>query len=201
MMGGEDACANSHCDVQADRHDYERFQAEYGFRSEEIRPIFENTSDQVPMPPGFNKLELRPSPIAGQGCFAVEDVAAGEVIAPARVNGCRTPAGRYTNHSCTPTCEYHVLPGGDALMYAIGAIPAGGEFTVNYRRVGGILGNRPILAEAAITLGERLCKDRGPDWTREQIEALAAALVAKFGYLPSPHQIMWPPAVEAMEAP
>jgi hypothetical protein len=143
--------------VKADRFDYERFQAEYGFRQEDIRAVVENTADQIPLPIGFNKLELRESAIHGTGCFTNADLAAGETIAPARIDGCRTPAGRFTNHSASPNCQYVMREGGDALLCAIDAICAGTELTVDYRRVGQILGIEPIAAQVEVT---RLLRER-----------------------------------------
>jgi hypothetical protein len=166
-----------------DRFDYLRFQAEYGFCQEDILAVVENTADMVPLPDGFDKIELRPSFIQGTGCFTNSDLEAGEVIAPARIDGHRTIAGRYTNHSVTPTCEYRMKDNGDASLCAIGHIKSGTELTVDYRRVGAILNNRPINGEVAKTLAYRL-QARGIDIPWSEVCSLSDDLLTEFGYLP-----------------
>jgi len=62
--------------------------------------------DQIPFPEGSAlKVALHPSPIHGTGVFASFPINAFEVIGPARLNGKRTPLGRYTNHSSNPNAE------------------------------------------------------------------------------------------------
>ena len=50
-------------------------------------------------------IEIRPSEIEGQGLFGSRPHKAGEVIAPAVINGEKTHAGRYANHSCSPNAK------------------------------------------------------------------------------------------------
>lgn len=122
--------------ISADREDYERFLVEYGFTQQFLDPIVQSTADQVPMPEGFNKLALQPSPIHGLGMFATCAVEEGELLAPARVDGKRTPAGRYTNHSVEPNAVFVALDSGDLNMVAARAIQAGEEVTIDYRQAG-----------------------------------------------------------------
>ena len=64
----------------------------------------------------------------------------GAVIAPARIAGKRTPAGRYTNHSAKPNAVMVQLPSGDIDLVASRHISgcAGGqlgeEITIDYRQ-------------------------------------------------------------------
>ena len=121
------------------RIDYDNFLDEIGFTEEEARVQVENESDQIDMPYGWSKATVRNSGINGKGFFLNASVVAEEVIAPARVNGKRTPAGRYTNHSPTPNARMVEDDHGDVFLIAnenmIGCKGGsiGTEITVNYR--------------------------------------------------------------------
>jgi hypothetical protein len=123
----------------ADQVDYRAVLAEYGFAEAAVRAQSEDGADQVPFPHGGYKCMVSASSIEGRGLFATALIADGEVIAPARINGKRTPAGRYTNHSATPSARMVMLPSGDIELTATRAIKgcAGGELgeeiTINYR--------------------------------------------------------------------
>lgn len=126
-------------DHQADREDYPKALAELGFTHEQARAISENTADQVASPLGNCKIVVSPSPIEGLGIFATCDIAAGEDIAVARLGAKRTPAGRYANHSATPTARV-TCRGEDLIFVAVqnlkgcrGGLP-GDEITVDYRQ-------------------------------------------------------------------
>jgi SET domain-containing protein len=60
---------------------------------------------------------------------------------PALINGMRTQAGRFVNHSVTPNCEMVKRPNGDVDLVALedlhGCIGgnAGQELTVDYRHL------------------------------------------------------------------
>jgi hypothetical protein len=66
--------------------------------------------------------------------FANRTIADGEIIAPARRNGKRCIAGRFTNHSHDPNAKF-VQTGIDdhADMIATRKIENGEEITVDYR--------------------------------------------------------------------
>jgi hypothetical protein len=86
-------------DHSSDVADYYLAIAEYGFDHETVRKQTENMDDQIPMPFGNYKMMIANSRIDGKGVFATGNIAQGEVIAPARIDGKRTPVGRYTNHA------------------------------------------------------------------------------------------------------
>lgn len=122
------------------RDDYQQFLIEYRFAPGHVKILVENETDQIPMPPGFDKLERRPSLIEGEGLFAKVDMSPGELIAPARINKKRTPAGRYTNHSPTPNTYFSPLANGDLDLMALYKINAGDEVTLDYRQAGKVNG-------------------------------------------------------------
>lgn len=131
LMG---AAENVQLLAQIARDDYAQFLIEYGFTQEFVTQLVENEADQVPMPRAFDALELRDSPIAGCGMFAVRNIDAGETIAPARIDGMRTPAGRYINHSPRANAVFVPASGTDLLVRAARAIRAGEEVTIDYRQ-------------------------------------------------------------------
>lgn len=141
-------------DVGKDHEDYSRFLTEYGFHEEQVRGMVDNPADQAPMPAGQDLIAQRPSKIHGVGNFAAKEIAAGQVIAPARLGGRRTPAGRYTNHSATPNASMRTQPNGDMVMVARRPIGPDEEVTVDYRQSGRVNGSgaRPDLAESVRTL-------------------------------------------------
>lgn len=122
--------------ILEDRKDFQCFLDEHGYTEEGIRPFVQSTADQVPMPEGFDALELRPSPIHGLGMFAVRDLTEGELLAPARLAGKRTPAGRYTNHSAQPNAIFVAQPNDDLHLVAARPIAAGEEVVIDYRQAG-----------------------------------------------------------------
>ena len=81
-----------------DQQDFDLFMQELGLPKEIVDAMIVNLADQIPMPEGINTLKIAKSDIQGVGMFSVEDVKAGFVFAPARLNDQRTPAGRYINH-------------------------------------------------------------------------------------------------------
>lgn len=131
LIGGD---RNVQMLAQIARDDYAQFLAEAGLTQELVTRLVENEADQVPMPRAFDALELHESPIAGLGMFATRDIAAGDTIAPARIDGMRTPAGRYINHSPQANAVFVQASGGDLLARAARAIRSGEEVTIDYRQ-------------------------------------------------------------------
>ena len=78
---------------------------EYGFSEKLVREQAENTLDQISFPFGGYSVMVSDSSIEGKGLFATKNFYPNEIIAPARIEGMRTPAGRYTNHSKNPTAS------------------------------------------------------------------------------------------------
>lgn len=124
---------------EADRLDFSKVVKLAGFDETTVRAQSENQTDQVPMPDGFSRVTVRPSPIEGQGIFLSYPAEQGELIGPARLNGMRTPLGRFTNHSRTPNAVF-VKHGDDIYLYAarrIAGCTGGGqgeEVTIDYRQ-------------------------------------------------------------------
>ena len=82
--------------------DYYAAIAVYGFDHDTVQAQVQNLDDQCDFPLGNYKVMVAPSKIDGKGVFATGNINANEIIAPARIAGKRTPAGRYTNHSKNP---------------------------------------------------------------------------------------------------
>jgi hypothetical protein len=138
--------------VESMRADYWRVLAETGTTVEMVRTRVLNPDTQIPMPPGFEFLEVRPSPIEGMGLFTTKAIAQGEVIGPAVIAGRRTPLGRYANHSPCPNTAFRVLPNGDSVSFALRDIPAHHEVLNNYRQGAHLCGSHFEPVEIAKTL-------------------------------------------------
>lgn len=127
------------CERLEDIEDFKNLVKHFGFDEMEIRNQSENLDDQIPMPDGYSaKLSIRKSYIEGLGLFANAPFEVGEVIAPARICGMRTPAGRFTNHSIAPNCEFIMSDNQDIYLVAkekiLGCMGGGvgTELTVSY---------------------------------------------------------------------
>jgi hypothetical protein len=123
---------------EVDRLDFQEMLIDVGFDESEAIRQSENPNDQIPFPYGGIKVMKAESAIHGVGMFATDNISAGEVIAPARIDGCRTPAGRYVNHSKSPNAEMRIS-GCDIILVAIKDIRGysggrlGEEITTDYR--------------------------------------------------------------------
>ncbi len=138
-----------------DREDFELVVRLAGFTPAAVRAQSENPHDQIAMPSGFaTKFTVRDSTIEGKGVFLSAPVDDGEVIAPARIDGMRTPAGRYTNHAKTPNAKFIKDENGDIWLVATRRIAgcAGGsqgeEVTVDYRQALALSGINLIEGES-----------------------------------------------------
>jgi SET domain len=126
-------------DRDSDRRDFSELVKQAGFDEQTVRSQSEDESDQIPMPVGFDRVTIRTSPIEGLGVFLSYPAEDGELIGPARLNGMRTPLGRYTNHSQSPNAVF-VKHGDDIYLYALRRIVGcsggdqGEEVTVDYRQ-------------------------------------------------------------------
>lgn len=127
-------------DKTTDHEDFAAAIAEYGFDADTVWAMSMNEDDQIPLPHGEYKMMVAPSRIHGKGVFATADIAAHELIAPARLDGKRTPAGRFTNHSATPNAEMVLTDSGDIFLFATQVISGckggsvGDEITIDYRQ-------------------------------------------------------------------
>lgn len=126
---------------QHNRDDYAQVLKEFGFDADTARQQAEDESDQIDMPNVFKAVvQVRDSSIEGKGLFLSWHIAAGQIIAPARISGKRTPAGRYVNHSMNPNCKYVADENGDIYLVSLRDIDGcrggskGEELTVDYRQ-------------------------------------------------------------------
>lgn len=78
-------------------------------------------------------LVVSQSPIHGNGLFTLNDISAGSFICFARVNGVRSQAGRFSNHSANPNCEMRAS-GDDIALFSTRDIGNGDELTIDYRQ-------------------------------------------------------------------
>jgi hypothetical protein len=125
---------------QVDRDDFDAMLRETGFDETTARKQAEDESDQCAMPPEYaSRFVVRRSPIEGHGAFLSEPAKPGEYIAPARISGKRTPAGRFVNHASIPNARFELDDRGDVHLYAAREIlgcaggGVGDEVTVDYR--------------------------------------------------------------------
>ena len=123
-----------------DRKDFALMLDETGFTAEQVRAESEFELDMTVIPEQYLAgLSIRSSPIEGKGLFTSCGAFEGQHIAPAKISGMRTIAGRYVNHAKTPNCHYEMMPNGDIFLVASKAIhgasggDAGCELTVDYR--------------------------------------------------------------------
>jgi len=124
-----------------DRADFARALAELGFTEDQVKFQSYVTDDRTDLPCGGYKFKVGESAIEGRGLIAMSDIAEGEEIGPARINGLRTTIGRYANHSATPNAHMIHRGGGLVVLVALHHIPGcrggddGDEITVDYRAV------------------------------------------------------------------
>jgi hypothetical protein len=123
--------ADSRTDAQKARIDYGLFLHQLGTTDTEILKIVHIESDLIDMPDGWD-VELKPSPIDGMGLFATRDFEVGEIVCPGRINGKRTPGGRFINHSANSNIQPELV-GDDIFAVASRKISAGDELVVDYR--------------------------------------------------------------------
>lgn len=138
-----------------DRSDFKKLVQEFGLTEEAVRTISEDQSDLTSLPHGSYKVKVGKSQIEGQGLIATGSFEPNDVIAPARINGKRTIAGRYTNHSKTPNAKMVRGKNGDIDLVAISKISGclggldGQEILINYREA--------LALTLEIAKGEQTC--------------------------------------------
>lgn len=121
--------------VKGKQTNYQKTLKELGVTEAQVRAQTENTSDQIPMPLGEGaKIVVGPSKIEGNGILTTQEVPKGEVLAPALIDGNRTPAGRYTNHSGKPNAEMVVRDDGRVDLVAKKNLNPNEEVTINYKQ-------------------------------------------------------------------
>jgi quercetin dioxygenase-like cupin family protein len=124
----------------ADHEDFAAAIAEYELDPGTVWSMSLDETDQIPLPHGSYKMLVTDSLIHGKGVFASDNIAQYELIAPARLGGKRTPAGRYTNHSAAPNAVMLMDTHGDIYLFASQSISGskggsvGQEITIDYRQ-------------------------------------------------------------------
>ena len=113
------------------RSDYLLFLEQIGLNQKQLDGIVQSREDLMDMPDGYD-VELRASSIHGVGLFALRCFEAGELVCPGRLNGYRTPAGRYINHSVHANIT-PIKAGDDIHAQASREIYEGDELLVDYR--------------------------------------------------------------------
>jgi len=123
---------------EADRNDYQKLLKECGISHEIAKEQSENEEDQISV--FSNIVRVADSAIEGKGLFLTSPIKKGDVICQARIQGKRTQAGRFTNHSVFPNAKMVLLPNGDIDLVAIRDIDGckggslGEEITIDYRQ-------------------------------------------------------------------
>lgn len=125
--------------VKAERDDYMVMLTDYELTEAMVRSVSERTEDLIPFPHGDYSCKIGRSAIEGHGLIATANIKVGDIIAPARIGNCRTPAGRYANHS--PTSNAIPVKWNDGIYFAAikpirGCMGGydGDEITVDYRQ-------------------------------------------------------------------
>ena len=121
--------------LELDRADYALMVDEIGMTEPEIRAQAESDNDRTVLDEKYTYLYVAPSKIEGDGFFTDLRISSGMTICEMRVNGLRTEAGRYVNHSFNPNSVIKMLDDGNIELLAIRDIEGGEELTVSYRNV------------------------------------------------------------------
>ncbi len=112
-----------------DRANYQSFLTEYGITEEYVRAVtYSGERHFLPT----DDIEIRESAIQGYSLFAKRLFMAGEIIAPAALNGYKTEAGRYTNHAALPNARMVVRDADNIDLVATQEIQQE-EITTDYR--------------------------------------------------------------------
>jgi hypothetical protein len=121
-----------------DQEDFQKMLKEFGLSADTVRAESERIEDLVPFPEGPIQVGIFPSSIEGLGVFATANIKKGCQIVPGRIGNCRTPAGRFVNHSVNPTGQVVDVDNGVdfvALRDITGCCGGslGEEITIDYR--------------------------------------------------------------------
>jgi hypothetical protein len=116
-------------EIEADRQDFDLMCKDIGVSAEEIREQSESKDNQS----GIKRdgVYTSESPINDTGLFTTNSYEAGDEIMMGRVNGLKTMAGRFTNHSISPNAVFK-KHNDDIVLVAIEHIE-NEEITIDYR--------------------------------------------------------------------
>jgi hypothetical protein len=126
---------------EEDREDFKRLIKETGWKEEDIEAASHYREDCIPFGYGSYSIASGDSPIQGKGMFSTAVINQGDIIAPMRLLGHRTPAGYLINHSKNPNAKAVRLNNGDMFIVATRNIHGmiggmlGEEITIDYRQV------------------------------------------------------------------
>jgi len=112
--------------------DYANMLAEYDITEEVMSNISNRQAPVLSVHP--TTVQVKESRIHGKGMFSTVVIIDNSVIMPMSLNGIRTIAGKYTNHSNSPNCVPVLQTDGNVQMRAIRTIANGEELTVDYRK-------------------------------------------------------------------
>ncbi len=118
--------------VVSDQFDYQNLLKEYNLHDSDIRRLINRTDD---MKEWYGAWYKQKSPVEGIGIFADYDFIPGDQIGPARLEGRRTPLGRYVNHSSSPNAEMSTDSHGDIFLKAIKPIARREEIFTDYHKI------------------------------------------------------------------
>jgi hypothetical protein len=124
-----------------DREDFNLMLEQTGWSALDIERISHNRKDCISFPYGNYSLAPGESSISGKGLFATSYIRKGQVIAPMRLDGKRTPAGYLVNHSKNPNTKAEINNKGNMYLVALKGIQGmfggqlGEELTLDYRQV------------------------------------------------------------------
>jgi len=125
--------------------DYQAMLNEHGISEEYVRSISENKMDRIEMPDSVWPYLLGISSINGTGYFLKAGADENTLLAPANINGLRTHAARYVNHSGAPNARMHKGLDGNIYLVSIKRIGIGEEVTVDYRESIRVSGNKTAV--------------------------------------------------------
>jgi hypothetical protein len=123
-----------------DREDYEKMLIDLNVTHEQVLAESQIDIDLIPFSSDVHCVKVGKSTIQGKGLFCLSPIKMNDIIAPARLNGKRTPAGRYTNHALLPNARA-VIMNNDIYLVANRDIKgchggdSGEEITLDYRQI------------------------------------------------------------------
>ncbi|MEW9570533.1 SET domain-containing protein [Rhodanobacter sp. Si-c] len=140
--------------IQAARKDFIAFLDEIGTTLTQVQAYRDGLQDVAAMAPEFGNLHARSSAIDGIGLFTARALQRNELVAPARIQGVETLAGRYINHSPHPNARMVAGMDGTPMIVALKSIKGDceQEITMDYRQARRELGfTKKIGGSADIT--------------------------------------------------
>ena len=119
-------------------NDFHKMLEEQGIDLEELNQYIDSDEFILEAGPvvdyGNKNYELKDSDIDGLGIFANKNFKKGETIGYGKIEGARTVAGRYTNHSKKHNAKFYYFKKNDnMILLADKEIIKGEEIVTNYR--------------------------------------------------------------------